>query len=247
MFLLLLLCLPVIFADPEAPRVVNGVEVRQHQFPHHVGYYFENEDGAMELVCGGSIISKSWILSAAHCVQSLEAKSLIRAGSVKSWGGKAFKIKRTVVHPKWNDYFHTYDFALFELSTPLPYNYAVQPIQLPVAQSEVPEGSNVTVIGWGRITEDGPVSENLMMTSLTTINRAQCQERLIHDTITPVHICAIGYETDACQGDSGGSLFYDSTIVGVVSFGDGCARPDKPGVYANVAQVVDWIKEVAEI
>lgn len=244
MFLLLLLCLPVIFADPEAPRVVNGYEVRTHQFPHHVGYFVENK-GRITFECGGSVISKEWILSAAHCVDSLEAKSFIRAGSIKLSGGKVFEIKRTVVHPKWNEYDQIYDFALFQLSTPLPYNYAVQPIQLPVSHSEVPDGSSVTVMGWGRLTEDGDTPNNLMATTLKTISRTECQEALDTATITPIHICAIGYETDACQGDSGGSLVYDSTIVGVVSYGEGCARPGTPGVYSNVAAVVDWIKEVA--
>ncbi|KAK7794877.1 hypothetical protein R5R35_010569 [Gryllus longicercus] len=104
-----------------------------------------------------------------------------------------------------------------------------------------PPGTVANVTGWGRISEDGPLSIPLRVVSVPIWSEDNC--KLAYDSITPRMLCA-GYADggkDSCKSDSGGALVADGEQVGVASWGYGCGRPCKPGFYANVVNLRSWI------
>lgn len=106
------------------------------------------------------------------------------------------------------------------------------------------DGSDLQAIGLGLTSENGPASNNLRQVTVNAIPNPTC-DTLYDGGITDAMLCAgvEGGGKDTCQGDSGGPLFVGNTQYGVVSFGDGCARPDSPGVYARVSTAYDWLQE----
>lgn len=124
----------------------------------------------------------------------------------------------------------------------------MKPACLPNDNINFSAGKMCTVTGFGALSESGPQSEKLMKANVPLIDSNDCLNRYGYQ-ITPRMICA-GYAQggiDSCQGDSGGPLvcsergkFY---LTGVVSYGQGCARPGKPGVYADVKALLPWIQQ----
>lgn len=110
-------------------------------------------------------------------------------------------------------------------------------------------GVDATVTGWGYTMEDGEISTALRKASVEVWSNGKCREK--YAKITDRMLCASSPGRDSCQGDSGGPLFYESdpslkkhTQIGIVSWGVGCARPDRPGVYARVTELVSWIHKM---
>lgn len=100
--------------------------------------------------------------------------------------------------------------------------------------------------GWGTIREQGPASHSLKILYLPTLPRATCNIKEAYDNdLTDAHLCAgtMAGGIDTCQGDSGGAMICDNVIKGIVSYGKGCARPNKPGIYTNVYTHRQWINK----
>jgi trypsin len=112
--------------------------------------------------------------------------------------------------------------------------------------SSIAVGTNVVVTGWGRTSEGGSSSTTLRQVTVQIINQSTCNSAYsAHGGVSSNMICAgvPGGGRDACQGDSGGPLITTNprSLVGIVSWGVGCARPQFPGVYARVSSVCNWI------
>lgn len=249
-FFVLLLCLAPLCAETaEEPRIVGGRELGRSKYPYVVAYYVRRY-GALEFQCGGSILTIHYVLSAAHCVDNMEGQGAIRAGSLhRDRGGELIPISQTFVHPKYNSTFVSNDYALFKLKTPLRLGRNVRRIRLPPPNLIIPDGSKVFVTGWGQTSEGGSISKRLLGVPLKKIGVMECKKVYANLTskITDMNICAQGAPgKDSCGGDSGGGLIYNSMIVGVVSFGVGCARPGVPGVYADTLKVLKWINDTIE-
>ncbi|KAI2653906.1 hypothetical protein H4Q32_014273 [Labeo rohita] len=149
------------------------------------------------------------------------------------------QLKQIISHPSFNAYTFDNDIALMELDSPVTYSETIRPICLPTSKTVFPAGETVSISGWGATREGANVR---------IINSTVC-DQLMNGQITSRMTCA-GIEkggVDACQGDSGGPMSYIGTdrtyLAGVVSWGDGCARRYKPGVYTNVPKFRGWIKE----
>ncbi|CAG4988533.1 unnamed protein product [Colias eurytheme] len=139
-------------------------------------------------------------------------------------------------------------FAVFKLLTPLVYSSSIQRGVIVSRGFVLPDNFPVVHAGWGTIRYNGPSSHVLQDVTITTVNREVCASRYGPNTITENMICAGVLDVggrDACQGDSGGPMYADDVIVGIVSFGMGCADPRYPGVSASVASYTDWIIENA--
>ncbi|XP_069679943.1 trypsin-1-like [Periplaneta americana] len=219
-------------------RIVGGVPTDIKNFPYQV---------SMELApyghwCGGSIFSPDYMLLAAHCVSGKAQSDLsIRVGSsIRDEGGSVHTVENVIIHSQYHQ--EDYDIALIKVSQPFVYSDSVQPISLTsVAPST---GTPVVVSGWGDLSSGGPAPTQLQQVQVNIIDYNECNDDyVLYGGITPRMICAGVPQggKDSCQGDSGGPLVSEGKLVGIVSWGVGCASKQYPGVYANVAVLKDWV------
>ncbi|XP_008307205.1 ST14 transmembrane serine protease matriptase a isoform X2 [Cynoglossus semilaevis] len=236
-------------------RIVGGQDAEEGEFPWQVSLHVKSYGH----VCGASIINQRWLVTAAHCVQD---DGKIRFSQPSTWeayfglheqrkiGSHVVKknLKQVIPHPNYNAYTFDNDIALMELDSPLTYSDYIRPICLPSAQHEFMTGSTVWISGWGATREGGYGASILQKAQVRIINKDVCN-KLMGGQITSRMLCAgvLTGGVDACQGDSGGPLSSPAGsrmfLAGVVSWGEGCARRDKTGIYTTVTKFIGWIKE----
>ncbi|XP_062054451.1 suppressor of tumorigenicity 14 protein [Lepus europaeus] len=238
-------------------RVVGGTDADEGEWPWQVSLHVVGQGH----VCGASLISPNWLVSAAHCyiddkgfrysdpAQWVAFLGLHDQSKRSAPGVQEHRLKRIIVHPSFNDFTFDYDIALLELEKPAEYSTAVRPICLPDTSHVFPAGKAIWVTGWGHTQEGGSGALVLQKGEIRIINQTTCED-LLPQQITPRMMC-VGFLSggvDACQGDSGGPLssvegdgrFFQA---GVVSWGEGCAQRNKPGVYTRVSLFRAWIKD----
>uniref|UniRef100_A0A3Q2YTQ4 Tryptase gamma-like n=1 Tax=Hippocampus comes TaxID=109280 RepID=A0A3Q2YTQ4_HIPCM len=227
-------------------RIVGGQEASLGDWPWQASLQFDTG----KYFCGASLINSEWLLSAAHCfIRNIPITAVLGLQSLE--GSNPNNVSRSIVeviyHPNYNPISYDNDVALVKLSSPVPFNDFIGPVCLAANGSTFLTGIESWVTGWGKIVPL-PSPKNLMEVKVSVVGNRQCgcdfkSLRKITDNM----ICAGLREggKDACQGDSGspmvskqGSKWIQS---GLVSFGQGCARPKLPGVYARVSQYQDWI------
>lgn len=239
----------------KSQRIVGGQNAELGEFPWQISLHVKSHGH----VCGASLISPKWLVTAAHCVQDEGSLKLSQPGSWEVYLGlheqrktqdpvQKRNLKQVIPHPNYNKFTFDNDIALMELDSPVTYSDFIKPICLPAPQHEFPPGQSVWITGWGATREGGSAAVVLQKASVRIINQAVCNE-LMRGQITSRMFCAgvLTGGVDACQGDSGGPLSSLSGsrmfLAGVVSWGDGCARRNKPGIYTTVTKYRGWIKE----
>ena len=226
-----------------AEKIVGGVQAVKGEFPFLVS--LRSSYGSH--FCGGSLIKKNWVLTAAHCVEGgyLKGVTIGLHNQSDTAGVEKFTVLQIVKHPGWNTNTMENDFALVKLSA----DSTFAPIALNA--NEVASKVNFVTAGWGTTSEGGGVSKILMKVTVPFVTKEACTAAY-PDGITDSMLCA-GYPEggkDSCQGDSGGPLMLGEgasrVLAGVVSWGEGCARPNKYGVYSKVNIALDWINNTAK-
>lgn len=178
----------------------------------------------------------------------------VRVGSTVSGnGGSVYQVKGFMKHEKFNHNTVNYDFALLELAESIQFNEGAKPIKLIDSQRKPSDKDGVLVTGWG-VTNPAFIESNgeLRGAEIHVINQSKCADAYKNRRgVTSAMLCA-GLEQggrDACQNDSGGPLVTyggqseDAVLVGVVSWGFECGKPNFPGVYSRVSVARDWINE----
>uniref|UniRef100_A0A8D0B6Z0 Transmembrane protease serine 7 n=1 Tax=Salvator merianae TaxID=96440 RepID=A0A8D0B6Z0_SALMN len=230
--------------------IVGGLDSQEGEWPWQASLHF-----AGVAYCGASVISKEWLLSAAHCFQGnrLSDPRIWTAHLGMRTQGKAkfvSTIKRIIVHEYYNSRNYDYDIALLQLSTPWhdTMKWLIQPICLPPATHRVHTGEKCWVTGWGQKQEtDDEISAVLQKAEVEIVDQTLCHST--YGLITARMLCAgiMSGKKDSCKGDSGGPLSCRSKgdgkwfLIGIVSWGYGCGRPNFPGVYTRVSNFAVWI------
>ena len=223
-------------------NVVGGSRAAQGEFPFMV---------RLSMGCGGALYSSTIVLTAAHCVSRTGTNTSITAtlGVVDLQSSSRITRTSNYVYraPGYNG--NGKDWALIRLSSPV-----TGLATLPLAASTAYDSGTFTIAGWGAATESGSQQRYLLKAQVPFVSDATCNSASMYngEVIATDEICA-GYTAggvDTCQGDSGGPMFRADSAgawvqVGIVSWGDGCARPNKPGVYTQVSYFSAAIKSAA--
>jgi len=224
-------------------KIVGGKPSVAGTWPYAVALAVEH-DGKLEQYCGASLIGKKWVLTAAHCQVRAGEKAIVGRRDLSKTDGEVVSIARVRNHAGYDDSTNDNDVAVLELAKEV----SLEAVTL--GSTEVAEEKS-TVIGWGYVKEGGPASPQLREVEVPVVSNTVCSDAYASDSvaITSNMLCAGLGEggKDSCQGDSGGALLVKSAggkwaQAGVVSFGIGCARPKKYGVYTRVSKYVPWIE-----
>ncbi|XP_073491615.1 serine protease 33-like [Aquarana catesbeiana] len=238
-------------------RIVGGKNSLDDQWPWQVAVIVETLDGAY--LCGGSLISPEWVMTAAHCIHNPIQLSnykvylgMYQLGVISPHTVIA-NLSSIIINSSYTSVGKPGDIALVRLATPVTYTQYIMPICLPSSTTTFPCGMECWVTGWGTRYYGGSLvlygALQEVMVPLIDRNTCQVMQQRAGGTkkIQYDQICA-GYKEggkDSCQGDSGGPLvckvqgvWYQ---VGIVSWGKGCALPNFPGVYTLVTAHQAWI------
>lgn len=227
-------------------KIIGGSKASQGDFPYQVS--IRHSGWELGHFCGGSILDEEHVLTAAHCLHGQNPWDIkIIAGDVLLDRTSCTSVKRSVsaifVHERYNYSTLQNDLALIRVSKPFPTDSSfIKAITLTSTTPE--EGTPCNVTGWGiSSNESSDLPNNLQFVEIPLISTENCSNSENKYPIRDGMICAGCREggKDSCQGDSGGPLQCNGLLVGVVSWGIGCAAPSKPGVYTEVASYAEWI------
>ncbi|KAL3778872.1 hypothetical protein HJC23_005979 [Cyclotella cryptica] len=216
-------------SDDTNQNIVGGVEAISGRYPYTValtsnGFQF----------CGGSLIAPDTVITAAHCMDGTSFNVVIGRHDLRTSSGEEIARKTEIVHPNYDGNSMVNDFAIVLLSRAITQN--VQFIKLNNNITNPSAGAISRTMGWGDTTEGGTGSNVLREVDLPIITNDSCNQKYSGEIFDSM-ICTFQPGKDSCQGDSG-----TDTLIGIVSWGIGCATNQYPGVYSRVSNGYDWIK-----
>uniref|UniRef100_A0A8C5KKU0 Serine protease 44 n=1 Tax=Jaculus jaculus TaxID=51337 RepID=A0A8C5KKU0_JACJA len=228
-------------------RIVAGRPVTDKKWPWQVSLQINARH-----ICGGSLIGKRWVITAAHCILGhVNYSVLLGAVYLNSTMSVRILVEDIVIHQHYHGARKlVHDIALVLLQSPVTYSTYIQPVCLPEKSFKIQTGTACWVTGWGKLKEEGET--DLQEVEVNIIRYEQCNSilkkswRRLFNVVSEGTVCAYNEKGgDSCQGDSGGPLvceFNETWLqVGVVSWGIGCGQKGFPGVYTEVSVYKDWI------
>ncbi|XP_024144395.1 hepatocyte growth factor activator isoform X3 [Oryzias melastigma] len=243
---------------PPRGRILGGSSALPGSHPWMAAIYIGKSD-----FCGGSLISSCWIVSAAHCFNSNPLYHQVRVvlgqhyfnnTRFPSNYSRTFEVEK-IIYPKHFSVFNPtlHDIVLIKLKKQdgrcVRKSPFIRPICLPEKNMPFPDGYCCTISGWGYTQEKAREYSPLQEAKVRLIPHETCRKPEVYGNhVTSDMICAGLDCVDACQGDSGGPLACAkgdvSFLYGIISWGEGCGRVGKPGVYTKVVNYIDWIQSV---
>ncbi|XP_030760915.1 proclotting enzyme-like [Sitophilus oryzae] len=237
-------------------RVVGGNITRLHEFPWIAGLSHGGE-----YHCGAALISRKHLITAAHCVNGFDVRDLsVTLGDHDRTSADRFnhievrRLRSVKKHEHFDVSTYNNDIAILEMDIPISFSDKMNPVCLPNADFVDYSGRVGIIAGWGKTEERGDTSDVLRKVAVPVWSKQECYNSGYGERKISENMFCAGYvegQIDACQGDSGGPLqlsnsLGDMEIIGVVSWGRGCARPNLPGIYTKVANYLHWIEEQLE-
>jgi secreted trypsin-like serine protease len=239
-------------------KIIGGAVAVQGDDPWQVALILARyPDPRRSVFCGGSLIDPAstperdaiWVLTAAHCVDGASPETLdVLAGTIDlDRGGQRIDVREIIIHRDYVRATSGDDIALLRLAEPVTSPASIALTNATLASLEA-AGVRVRVTGWGRTSPTGTTTRVLRTLDTPVVSNGRCNDPVSYNNrITPGMLCAGRAEggEDSCQGDSGGPLSsahgQSRVLVGVVSWGEGCARRAKYGVYTRVSSYVNWV------
>uniref|UniRef100_T1J631 Peptidase S1 domain-containing protein n=1 Tax=Strigamia maritima TaxID=126957 RepID=T1J631_STRMM len=231
-------------------RVVGGVTTEIHEYPWQAGISTHNG----YLFCGGTLINNRYVITAAHCTRGRSASSLlvVLGEHDTSTDAEAKSVKVGVAaiirHPSYDTLTNNNDIALLRLNKEIKFDYRMKPPCFTRPGFQYP-GQEAVITGWGAVKQGGKVTGTLQEVSLPILPLDKCRQAYGNHLVSENMLCA-GLPQggrDSCQGDSGGPMVWEHKnrwhLIGIVSWGYGCARPHTPGVYTRVDKYLKWIDQ----
>ncbi|KAL2089457.1 hypothetical protein ACEWY4_014145 [Coilia grayii] len=238
-------------------RVVNGQVAHRNYWPWQVSLQFKAEDGRYHHTCGGTLVGRDWVMTAAHCVSRPATWQVVLGEhDLDSYSGleQILSVRHVFIHPRWNLKRVTegHDVALLQLSSKAQLNSVVRLAVLPPPGQVLHHNHICYITGWGRTSSKGGISPVLKQAYLPIVGQSTCSGRgWWGRTVKKIMLCAGGGVNSGCNGDSGGPLncwVNESYVVhGITSFGSprGCNLRRKPTVFTRVSAVLWWMHSVS--
>jgi trypsin len=219
------------------PSIVGGSVAGAADNPFQVALLTKNVANNFDAqFCGGMLYKANYIITAAHCSDFVTAAQVQVLTGTRNLDGTGVRrnVTRIVIHPSWAPSTFNNDVAVWQLST------SATGIPLAsLATADPADGTSLLVTGWGALSEGGSFPINLRKVSVPLANRTNCNDANSYNGQITVNMICAGRDSggiDSCQGDSGGPLTRGSVLTGIVSWGNGCARPNLFGVYTRISQ-----------
>lgn len=238
-------------------RIIGGEETKKNEYPFMTALVSAN-GAEISPFCGAAFIGTRYVITASHCVEGETSEGIaVWVGghdTKKPESGKKIKVAQIYQHDEYDDETVNKDIAILELTEDVT---GVTPIKIitPEIEATLKDGHLFTVMGWGNQNAGagaGKFPNILNKVDVGLYNRETCKTNYTQDGKTGItdHMLCAGFAEggkDSCQGDSGGPLVFKHNNewyqAGVVSFGDGCAQPNKPGVYTRLSKFNEWIEK----
>uniref|UniRef100_A0A8C9VS35 pancreatic elastase n=1 Tax=Scleropages formosus TaxID=113540 RepID=A0A8C9VS35_SCLFO len=236
-------------------RVVGGSVAKPHAWPWQISLQYLSR-GSYYHNCGGSLVRRGWVMTAAHCVSIFGVWRVV-LGAQKITANEptqqVVRVTNIYIHPNWdpNNASSGDDIALLRLSSNVTLNSYVQLASLPTPGQILPNNNPCYITGWGSTQTGGPLSDVLKQAYLPVRNYETCSRSDWWGSIVKKSmVCAGGSRNSGCSGDSGGPLnckvkgrYY---VHGVTSFGSSlrCNTPKKPTVFTRVSAYIGWMEGV---
>ncbi|KYO42614.1 serine protease 57 [Alligator mississippiensis] len=234
-------------AGAQGSWIIGGKAVKPHSRPYMASIQMDGQH-----VCGGCLLLRKWVMTAAHCViprRNPSVRVVLGAHHLQrpEAAQQVFSIVESIPHPHYNSRTVRNDIRLLKLNQSATLNQFVKLIRLPLPNSDLRPGVACRVTGWGDVSNFGTSPVELMETRITVFNRTECNARW-KGHVTAEMLCTAAPTATfqgVCSGDSGGPLVCGARVCGVVSFsGQKCGDRRFPDIYTRVSLYIHWLHQV---